>query len=71
MALLIGWGEVMTQSNVLPYDGEAILIDDAAEFDWPAITRELIDTIPWQYSATIWMGGARQSGWRLAVAAGR
>jgi alkylated DNA repair dioxygenase AlkB len=47
--MLIGWGEVMTESNILPYDGEAILIDDhAAEFDWPAIARELIDTIPWQ-----------------------
>ena len=39
----------MTQSNVLPYDGEAILINDDSEgFDWPAITRTLIDTIPWQ-----------------------
>jgi len=42
-------GEVMTESNILPYDGQAILIDDhGAEFDWPAITRALIDTIPWQ-----------------------
>jgi alkylated DNA repair dioxygenase AlkB len=42
-------GEVMTESNILPYDGQAILIDDhGAEFDWPAITRTLIDTIPWQ-----------------------
>jgi alkylated DNA repair dioxygenase AlkB len=42
-------GEVMTKSNILPYDGDAILIDDhGAEFDWPAITRTLIDTIPWQ-----------------------
>jgi alkylated DNA repair dioxygenase AlkB len=49
MPLLIGWDEVMTESNILPYDGEAILIDDqAAEFDWPAVTRTLIDTIPWQ-----------------------
>jgi alkylated DNA repair dioxygenase AlkB len=39
----------MTESNILPYDGEAILIDDhGAEFDWPAITRTLIETIPWQ-----------------------
>ena len=39
----------MTESNVLPYDGQAILINDnGAEFDWPAITRTLIDTIPWQ-----------------------
>ena len=42
-------GEVMSESNILPYDGQAILIDDhGAEFDWPAITRTLIDTIPWQ-----------------------
>jgi hypothetical protein len=33
----------------LSYGGQAILIDDhSAEFDWPAITRTLIDTIPWQ-----------------------
>ncbi len=39
----------MAMSNILPYDGEAILIDDhAAEFDWPAITCTLINTIPWQ-----------------------
>ena len=39
----------MTESNILPYDGEAILIDDhGAEFDWPAITQTLIGTIPWQ-----------------------
>ena len=39
----------MTERNILPYDGQAILIDDyGAEFDWPAITRTLIDTIPWQ-----------------------
>src|SRR3984893_4877814 len=42
-------GEVMTESNILPYDSQAILIDDhGAGFDWPAITRTLIDTIPWQ-----------------------
>ena len=41
--------EVMTESNILPYDGQAILIaDNGTEFDWPAITRTLIDTIPWQ-----------------------
>jgi hypothetical protein len=39
----------MTESNILPNNGEAILIDDhGAEFDWPDITRWLIDTIPWQ-----------------------
>jgi alkylated DNA repair dioxygenase AlkB len=49
MPLLIGWDPVMAESNILPYDGEAILIDDhGAEFDWPAIARTLIDTIPWQ-----------------------
>src|ERR1700730_300549 len=49
MTLLIDWGAVMTERNILPYDGQAILIDDhGAGFDWPAITRTLIDTIPWQ-----------------------
>ena len=39
----------MTDRNILPYDGKAILIDDnGIEFDWPAITRTLIDTISWQ-----------------------
>jgi alkylated DNA repair dioxygenase AlkB len=39
----------MTASNILLYDGEAILIDDqSAEFDWPAITQTLIDTLPWR-----------------------
>src|ERR1700752_310139 len=39
----------MSARNILPYDGDAILIDDnGPEFDWPAITRTLIDTIPWQ-----------------------
>jgi hypothetical protein len=48
-AFVDGRGEAMTESNILPYDGQAILIDDhGAEFDWPAITRTLIDTIPWQ-----------------------
>jgi hypothetical protein len=42
-------GEAMTESNILPYDGHAILIEDNdSEFDWPAVTRMLIDTIPWQ-----------------------
>jgi alkylated DNA repair dioxygenase AlkB len=41
--------EMGKQANILPYDGEAILIDDhGAVFEWPAITRTLIDTIPWQ-----------------------
>ena len=39
----------MTENNILPYDGQAILIDDhGAAFDWPAITRTLIGTILWQ-----------------------
>ena len=42
-------GNAMTENNILPYDGQAILIDDhGAAFDWPAITRTLIGTIPWQ-----------------------
>jgi hypothetical protein len=49
MPSLMGSGEVMPERNILPYDGQAILIDDhGADFDWPAITRTLIDTIPWQ-----------------------
>jgi hypothetical protein len=37
------------KTNVLPYDGQAILIDDnGAEFDWVEVTRTLIGTIPWQ-----------------------
>ena len=40
----------MTENNILPYDGQAILIDDhGAGFDWPAITRTPIGTIPWQF----------------------
>jgi hypothetical protein len=39
----------MRDDNLLPYDGEVLLIeDDCAEFDWLAITRKLTDTIPWQ-----------------------
>jgi alkylated DNA repair dioxygenase AlkB len=39
----------MMGSNILPCDGQAVLIDDnGAEFDWPAVTRTLIDTVPWQ-----------------------
>ena len=39
----------MRDNNLLPYDGDVFLIeDDCAEFDWPAITRKLTDTIPWQ-----------------------
>jgi hypothetical protein len=39
----------MRDNNLLPYDGDVFLIeDDCAEFDWPAITRKLMDTIPCQ-----------------------
>jgi hypothetical protein len=39
----------MRESNILPYDGDAVMIDDnGPEFDWPAITRTLMDIIPWQ-----------------------
>ena len=39
----------MKKNNVLPYDGETILIhDNSADFDWAALTRMLIGTIPWQ-----------------------
>jgi hypothetical protein len=39
----------MKKNSVLPYDGETILIhDNSADFDWAALTRMLIGTIPWQ-----------------------
>ena len=39
----------MRDNNLLPYDGDVFLIeDDCAEFDWPGITRKLMDIIPWQ-----------------------
>ena len=45
MAFVDRLDNVMTESNILPYDGQAILIDDhGAVLDWPAITRTLIDT---------------------------
>ena len=38
----------MKKNSVLPYDGETILIhDNSADFDWAALTRMLIGTIPW------------------------
>src|ERR1700730_2328547 len=41
--------EAMRDNNLLPYDGDVFLIeDDCAEFDWPGITRKLMDIIPWQ-----------------------
>jgi alkylated DNA repair dioxygenase AlkB len=49
-------------NNILPYDGEAVLIpDSSAEFDWAAITRTLVGTIPWQVET------ARLFGRELAV----
>jgi alkylated DNA repair dioxygenase AlkB len=48
--------------NILPYDGEAMLIpDNIAEFDWAGIARTLIDTMPWQVET------ARLFGRELAV----
>ena len=39
----------MKEDNILPYEGEAVLIDDSdSDFDWPAVTRTLIETMPWQ-----------------------
>jgi alkylated DNA repair dioxygenase AlkB len=41
--------KLVKESNLLPYDGEAILIrDEETEFHWSTVTRMLIDTIPWQ-----------------------
>ena len=40
---------VMKKHNILPYDGHAVLIDDSVtDFEWPAITQALIDTVPWR-----------------------
>jgi len=34
--------------NILPCDGEAYFIDDdSPDFDWPAVTKELIANVPW------------------------
>lgn len=50
----------MTANNILPYDGEAILIDDdSAGYDWPAITRMLIDTLPWRVETARLFGRER------------
>ena len=38
---------IPTRQNLLPYDGEAYLIQDDS-FDWPTVMRELIDTTPWE-----------------------
>jgi alkylated DNA repair dioxygenase AlkB len=48
--------------NLLPYDGEAILIHDSSDdFDRAAVTRTLIGTMPWQVET------ARIFGRELAV----
>jgi len=39
----------MKEKNVLPYDGDAALIRDiSADHDWAAVTRTLIEDIPWR-----------------------
>jgi alkylated DNA repair dioxygenase AlkB len=39
----------MKEKNVLPYDGDAALIRDiSADLDWAAVTRTLIEDIPWR-----------------------
>src|SRR5271157_511154 len=41
--------DVMKEHNILPYDGHAVLIDDSIiDFDWPAITQAILETIPWR-----------------------
>jgi alkylated DNA repair dioxygenase AlkB len=53
---------MMTENNLLPYDGEAVLMHDAhADFNWAAVTRTLIDTISWRVET------ARLFGRELAV----
>jgi len=48
----------MTESNILPYDGAAILIDDhGAGFDWPAIHRDA--------SSTPFRGRSKQRGFSV------
>jgi hypothetical protein len=52
--VLLGIRKLMMESNLLPYEGEAILIHEASTdvagsgFDWVAVTRTLIDTMPWR-----------------------
>jgi hypothetical protein len=39
----------MKEHNILPYDGHAVLIGDSViDFDWPAITQALLETMPWR-----------------------
>jgi len=38
----------MSPDSILPYDGEALLVDDRdSDFDWESIARALITTMPW------------------------
>jgi alkylated DNA repair dioxygenase AlkB len=55
-------GRDLKENNLLPHDGEAILIhDNSTDFDWVAVTRTLIGTMPWQVET------ARIFGRELAV----
>lgn len=43
--------------NILPCDGEAYVVDDhSPEFDWPAVTKELIATVPWTQESARFFG---------------
>jgi len=49
MRIRIAPDGTMRGVNLLPYDGEVFFIEDnSVEFDWPLITRTLIETVPWQ-----------------------
>ena len=37
----------MKEHNILPYDGHAVH-RRITDFDWPAITQALLETIPWR-----------------------
>ncbi len=48
---------LMKEDNILPYEGEAVLLDDSnSDFDWPAVTRALIETMPWQVETSRMFG---------------
>jgi alkylated DNA repair dioxygenase AlkB len=51
--------KLVKESNLLQYDGEAILIrDEETEFHWSTVTRALIETIPWQANTARLFGRA-------------
>jgi hypothetical protein len=51
----------MKENNLLPHDGEAILIHDSSDdFNRAAVTRTLIGTMPWQVSWTNFEGARRK-----------